>query len=244
MKKKYLFFGLLVAGLSIFQLVACGDAQAGGQSQSSSSAIASSSADPDENYKLNNEEFKNSFDVYSNEYVKVVLKNYLTSFEEGPSSTITYSKDKNWLKIAYQASSISMESYYYFGTDNIYQYINSGSTITSNSISRAEFNATNNSLSIFGADFYEKLTFNTESKMYEGSNIDINSDFGVGTSVQVTMDLKIKFENKKIVKFDLCSTTVSGSTSITSYSRAEFEYTPQTVTVPNDILEYHNNHNN
>ena len=226
MKKRHYVFGALAA-LSLFTLASCGDE--GGKEPEPTPEVV--------DYKVSEQEFNNSISKMSNDDYVWIEKTYNNSISaENLSTTNTYNRKGNWMTFESKTSASSMNYYYYIGSDKVAGYYSFDGTIHSISLNLTALD------SFIGDNFgiYSSLTFNEEEKTYVGTNIFIE----VSSNTSFYMDIKCKFENKKLIHMEEKATmSVSGTQSIV-YSVGDCTYGNASVTVPQNILDYHNTNYN
>ena len=233
MKKRHYVFGVLAA-LSLFTLASCGDAKTNEPEPTPETPEVVDYS----SYQVSQQEFNEATNkmIYDN-YVWIE-KNYYNSIStENLSATNTFTRNDKWIELK-QESSSPLTAYYYVDNDKVTCYYSSDGKIHSLPLDKTGLNSVVDS---YMGQCYSGIAFKEEDKTYYGTNISIN----FLTNYNILMDLKCNFKDKKLIHMEAKMTMTSDSGEQTViYNVSDCQYGNFKVTVPQEVLDYHNEHYN
>ena len=238
MKKRYFVLGAFTA-LSLFALTSCGSEEPEKEVEPEPAPEIVDYS----NYQVSQDEFLTATSKLTYDNYKIVEKYYGDSVSDANlGSTFTYIREGNWLSFNINVSGELINYYYYIDSSS------KGETkITSYYKPAENAEVTSSLLAPYALDMYSQyiddledvyktLKFDETKKSY----IDGSSYTKVSDTSHIDTKCSFKFENKKLMHSEVTSNyTFSGENHITVMID-DFEYGNFKVTVPQEVLDYHN----
>lgn len=235
MKKRYYLLGALTA-LSLFSLASCGDDKE--KEVEPTPEIVDYSS-----YQVSEQEFVDAASKLTYDNYKIVEKYYGDSVSDANlGSTFTYIREGSWVSFNMNISGENINYYYYIESSS-----NDGIKITSYYLSLEKGEVTSsllapNALDLYSQyiddleDVYKTLKFEETKKSY----IDGSCHIEVSDTSYIDTECSFKFENKKLMHSEVTSNYTFGGEDHITVMIDDFEYGNFKVTVPQEVLDYHN----
>ena len=187
------------------------------------------------NYQVSKEEFINLCNVFNYDKISYVSDEM---YDSDLSMTLNFAKDGIYAMADVSSDGLKTQCYYVIDENFYAAYVKTkdgyNKTIYKND---AEFKKEEPVLTIITGEMYDSLNFNNKTKAYEGKNLDYSSIFGSLAEASCTMDLTMKFENKKIISYDYVLTFKMLDMETKTSMKTEFSYDNIKVEIPEDLLK-------
>ena len=223
----------LTPALCLFLLASC-DSNKNSNANNNSNKEEEIDYSDDVNFQVTEEEFRNMYNVTGDYSVSYKLYSNSSGVVEIAYDTFDFKKDNNKMILQHEYPTFPSSNYIYYSITNVdsttstVKYENSVySKILFSDISTIIPKSTSY---ISMDNIIDNKTFDSKSNMYKVNDYPYMTDFN--------LDMCFKFEEKKLVYYEMKTKYKNGSSSIV---KVNFSYDDQTITIPEEALQLLNN---